>query len=299
MANSAWDQADDAISDKGKGKGSNNFPSADLYMKVGNGEHQFRIVGEPKPVWNVWFNKKKYQVPNIPAYLEKVKELVDQPVRKNIVVNVIDREDQKKRAENGQGPRFKLLEKGSSIFDNIIAHYKENLDEDGQRIPPGGPKGQDWKVIAKIPANDPRNARYQVISKKITPFSAEEKKLIARTEKHELVKTLLKKEEYDKIVESKYWEKFRDLPLGEKGLIDLDSFYNEERAQKKLDELFAELTGEEVVIHAEPKAKPKAASAVTDDFDDFDVADEKPAKSTKVEEPASTASEVEDLEDLF
>ena len=188
--------------------------NSNLFMKfVPNKANRIRIVGELKAINNAWINGTKFVIPN--DYVEKV-EALGHDVRQNVVCNIIDRADEKLR--------FKIMEKGPSVFRPIITRFEEVKDENGDQIHPGGPASGDWFIKPVVKGPKPRDTSYEVQWVDKTPLTKEEKQLIAR---------------------AKDPEKYKDLPLGEKGLIDLEIMYNEEKAIKRLN-AYLESEGEEV-----------------------------------------------------
>jgi len=194
-----------------KSKGS----SSDLFMKlVPNKANRIRIVGELKAINASWIDGVgKLVIPQ--DYIERV-EAMGHEVRQSVVCNVIDRSDEKLR--------FKILEKGPAVFRPIITRFEEVKDADGNEIHPGGPAAGDWLIKPVVKGNKPRDTSYEVQWVDKSPITKEEKKLIAR---------------------SKDPEKYKDLPLGEKGLIDLDIMYSDEKALQRL-KAYLEQEGEEV-----------------------------------------------------
>lgn len=238
----AWEKASKKVKSGNRPQSSGDV--TDIFMRIPDGTHQIRIVGEPRPVYIAWLDGgKKVVVPDEPEYIEKVTDVLDGNIRSNLVVNVIDRADQKERLKEGKGTRFKLLEKGPSIFDAIITDYEINTDDDGNPIPPGGKLGHDWTIVAKVP-KDPRQTKYQVVKGKQTPFTKEELSVIKRADKN------------GKNVK----EEFKNLPLGERGLIDFDFFYDEEKAKKIIDDLVN--GGDGNIKNSDAKSNQ------SDDFDD-------------------------------
>ena len=225
---------------KKKGGGSSN----NLFMKLGDKE-QVRLVGKPESVNVAWINGSKFIVPE--DLIERVEESEGIEVRTYYVSNVIDRHDDKLR--------FKILEKGPGVFKPIIARFQDVKDDDGSDIEPGGPKGGDWLIVKE---GTGKNTSYNVSYIKETPFNPEERELIALTKK---------------AMEDP--ESYKDIPLGEKGLIDLKRMYNLDKAREKLEEYF------KTQSLAEDTDVSKNTSNSSDV--DLDGADQK----------------VEDLEDLF
>jgi hypothetical protein len=271
--NNSYDQMveDKKKEEKSGNKGSGGAGGGDLFMKTPEGRHQIRLVGDAKVVYIHWTaDKKKLNVD--PKHVQKMRALkID--VRKTIVSNVIDREDQKKRKEEGLAPRIKILEKGNQVFKNIITRYEEVLDDKGKQIHPGGPGGCDWVVKVSVPVvkgqKDIRSTEYNTTNLKETPFTNEELALIAKTPNVEKIKSLLPADKLKKVVSSGYAEKYKDLPLGEKGLIDLDAMYDPKKHENDIRAIIAEKSGEDV----ESEEKESAVSDDSDDSDDMDLGD--------------------------
>jgi len=193
-----------------------------LFMKIRAGEkHRVRFVGEPQFVWIHWDErdlsaKKKIIISD--EYVDKFKSR-GLTVRRQVVSNVIDRKDEKLR--------FKILEKGMNVFGPVLARYATVTGPDGKRIHPGGPQGDDWSIESNKPA-DIRQTKYTVVNLQPTPFSTEEKELISRSKKGKDGKRVVK-------------EEFKDFPLGEKGLIDLEEIYNSEKYVQQIEELLKDV----------------------------------------------------------
>jgi len=196
---SGWDVIDEGFKTKGA---SGNTKANELFMKIKD-KHRVRFVGEPERIHIAWIGKKKYVVPQ--NYIERV-EAAGHTVRDYFAINIFDRND---KDENGkQRLRVKILEKGRSIFLSIKENCKL-LEMDH----PGDKDGWDWAISASIP-EDIRQTKYTVAAVKQTPFTPEEIEFFKR---------------------KKDPEKYKDLPLGERGVIDLKQFYNEEAAIKRLE----------------------------------------------------------------
>jgi len=268
MSNSYDQMLEDKKKEEKSGNKGLGAGAGDLFMKTPEGRHQIRLVGDAKVVYTHWTaDKKKFNVD--PKHVQKMRALkID--IRKSIVSNVLDREDQKKRKEEGLLPRFKILEKGNQLFKNIITRYEEVLDDNGKQVHPGGPKGCDWVIKVTVPVvkgvKDIRSTEYSSTNLKETPFTKEELALIAKTPNVEKVKSLIPADLLKKIVDTGYAEKYKDLPLGEKGLIDLDAMYDPNKHEDDVKALIAEKSGEEV----ESEGKE---SVVSDDSVDIDVDD--------------------------
>jgi hypothetical protein len=222
--NNGWDNSTDFLAQGNLGRSNSN---PDLFMKF-SGKHKVRLVGEPRQVLTAWFNNKTVIVPNDPAMIDRVQDLLEVKVGKNLAINCIDRDDQKTRLAEGKSTRFKILMKGSSVFSPILASYEEARDTQGNKVHPGGPGGSDWmiKVSMKTPG-DKRTTQYQVIPVGAAPFTKEEISVIKRADKDG----------------KNPKDEFKDLPLGERGLIDLDMFYNEDKARERLEKLLATVGG--------------------------------------------------------
>jgi hypothetical protein len=268
MANGGWDNSTDFLASGNLGKSTSN---PDLFMKF-SGKHKVRLVGEPRQVLTAWHNNKTVIVPNDPALIDRVQDILEVKVGKNLAINCIDREDQKTRLAEGKSTRFKILMKGSSVFSPILATYEETRDEKGNKVHPGGPGGQDWmvKVSLKTPG-DKRTTTYQVIPVGPAPFTKEEIAVIKRADKNG--KNPL--------------DEFKELPLGERGLIDLDMFYNEDKARERLEKLLATIGGGATTTAEE------TPNVVTSD-DSLFGGDTAPAAEAKEE-----SKESESLDSLF
>jgi hypothetical protein len=231
-------------------------------MKI-DGEHTVRFVGEPKPVDICWVDKKKFIVPAEGGYREKLEKL-EHEVRTNIAVNVIDRDEKELK--------FKILEKGPSIFEPVITRY-EKVKVDGKKIHPGGPQGSDWMIVAKT-SSDPRNTKYTVTCLERTPFTKEEKELISRGKPENA-------------------EQFKDKPLGQRGLIDLDKIYDEKKAAEKLDELFKSL-GESGPSKKEEKKEDEPELSVNEELANLD-----PDEDERTTVETETEGSGDDLDNLW
>lgn len=197
-------------SQKGKGGGG------DLFMSTkGGGKFTVRFVGEAKEKNILWFPQtggKKYIVPE--NYYNKMIAL-GFPVRKQIISNVIDRDDSKLR--------LKLLEKGPKVFGPVLTRFNEVLDKKGKQIHPGGANGEDWRIVVDVPS-DPRKTDYRVSDLDRVPFTKDELALFRRA----------KEEDPDKKAE------IEKLPIGERGMIDIDAIYSTAKYIEDLDKMIAE-----------------------------------------------------------
>ena len=223
-------------------KKTNAIKGNDLFMKIGPKE-QVRFVGEVETINVAWINGNKFIVPE--DYFEKVQNITD--VKQSYAVNVIDRND--------ETLRFKVLEKGPSIFNPVFERYQQVLDNDGNKVHPGGSNGGDW-IITK--QGEKKNTQYNVTYMKETPFTKEEKKLISLTKKA--------KEDPDS---------YKELPLGEKGLIDLKILYDRKKAVDKLEKFFAmnDLEDSEVQEQPEDMEEDNSDSESDSDGDLADIED--------------------------
>jgi len=184
----SWAKAGEESFKKQQSNGSVEF------MKFEKGENRVRLVGAPKQVYIAWVAGKKYIVPK--NQVVKVESL-GITVRENMAINVIDRAESE--------IKFKILEKGASVFGPIMDSYRIIKDTKGKLIEPGGPKGQDWLITTEIPGGDKKKTKYTVVNAGQVPFTKEELKAIG----------------------PKY-----------ANIVDLDEYYNDERCSKRLQEIF-------------------------------------------------------------
>jgi hypothetical protein len=186
----------------GSGKGKNS----DLYMKLEPGEkYRIRIYGNPVIRNFAWYNGVKYNVPN--DLCEDFERHTGEKPRVYIITNIIDRNDTK----NGK-VRFKLLEKGTSVFATMKTYQEET------GISPGGDRAPDF-LIKAVPGKERRNTKYEVMNfPGEAPFSEKEKELIDRPNKMSA-------------------DELKKLPIGERGPIDLEAFYDMEKGRKKVMDL--------------------------------------------------------------
>ncbi len=215
MSNAGWDKLlEESEKSSKSGSGKKGSGESALYMKIKGGQkHRVRFVGDPEFVLIFWDerdpeHKKKLIVPEKYEQRFRAKKLA---IRKQIAINVIDRDDEKLR--------FKILEKGMNIFGPVLARYAEIKDKDGKRIHPGGPNGEDWIITSDNPA-DKRQTKYTIVNMDRTPFSKEEKALIAR---------------------GKEREEYESLPLGEQGIIPLKEIYDSKKYIEQIEEFLKEL----------------------------------------------------------
>lgn len=197
----------DAWDDVSVGGGSGDG----IFMKLGDGKHTIRLAGAPKLLWLAWHDGKKY------AVTKEMKERLESlhiAVRKYYAINCFDRADTAKGVTS-----FKIIEKGPKLF-NEFKLYRDEFEVD-----PGSDKGPDFRIIVKVP-EDKRRTDYKAVALKSTPFSEAERELIARTKESR-----------------KDPEKFKSMPLGQRGLIDLDQFYKIEESTRKLEEIIAKAAG--------------------------------------------------------
>jgi hypothetical protein len=225
MANIGWgDVKTKSDSPKNYTKGAGN---SDLFVKLPVGEHEIRLVGEPHEIYIAWIKNPetgandKFIVPQKGGYIQRLKALGVE-VKKNYATNCFVISDDK--------VRLRILEKGPSIFDsfsNWYHHftYPKGHKKEGQKINPGGVDGPKFLISALDPPGKNSNQRinYSVIALQQTPFTKEQIEV-------------LKREKIDA-------EKYADLPLGERGKIDLAKYYDEERAEEKLKNMHLELAG--------------------------------------------------------
>lgn len=256
-----WDEIDDPKTNNGGGD------SSDLFLKLSDGTHTVRLVGKPVVRYTAWIGKRKYVVPE--EYINRL-AAIDITARKTYAINVFD------RADTAAGKtRFKILERGASVFSPFGTYFKEVIDEEtGKNVDPGGKDGPNWKIIVSVPPGDKRRTTYKVMAMpKSSPFTKAEAELIRRP------KTMTE-------------EELKKLPLGERGLIDLERFYDLNKAKEELDKVLA-----------------AGGTGTADEGDDLDVAsasmsgsedteDELTAKASTSAGPVSNGKE-DDLDDMI
>jgi len=259
---------------------SGSSSGSDLFVKTPEGKHQIRLVGKPVQINVAWIQNdegrnEKFIVPPTGSYEQRLKNLnID--VRPSFAANCFVRGDEE--------CRLRILEKGKSIFNSFSTYYEEfaytSGPKKGQHIDPGGPDGPDFRIIAKPPSGKGGQKRisYEVIPLQATPFTKEEKELLARTKDPDN-------------------EEIKALPLGQRGIIDLEKFYDMEKSAEKLDKRLAELAGikvsdaEDVDVN---ESQTKTAEASIDDVIGSDDDED------SYEGDDSTSDEVDEvLDDLF
>ena len=224
MGNIGWGDV------KTKGDSPKNYKkggASDLFVKLPEGEHTIRLVGEPHETYVAWIinpetgKNNKFLVPQKGGYLQRLKSLGVE-VRKYYASNCFVLGDEK--------VRLCILEKGPAIFDsfsNWYQHftYPKGHKKEGQHINPGGVDGPNFLIAAELPAGKNQNQRinYNVIALQQTPFTKEQLEILKRGKDDT--------------------EKYADLPLGERGIIDLSKFYDEEKAEERLRAKLRELAG--------------------------------------------------------
>lgn len=237
---------------------SGSAKSQDLYFKIEAGQtYRVRIYGTPKPRYFAWVNKKvKYCVPD--HLLEEFERHTGEKPRLTYICNVIDRADTK----NGK-TRFKLLEKGPQIFSNIKVFYETT------GVEPGGENAPDF-IIKATAGKEKRNTTYNVMTLPgMSPFSEKEKELIDRQKR-------LSQDELKK------------LPLGERGPIDIESFYDLDKAEKKVQDL---LDGKVEQVDD--------VSGLSGTVDSKDAVESPSSKEPEISAPAASADQEESLDSLL
>lgn len=225
--------------------GSGSGKASDLYMKLEPGKkYRVRIYGDPVVRYFAWYSGSKYNVPQ--DLIEDFERHTGEKPRLYIVTQLFDRNDTKNNKI-----RFRLLEKGTTVFATMKTYQEET------GVSPGGDEAPDF-LIKAIPGKERRNTKYEVMHLPGGgPFSDAEKKLIDRPNKMDA-------------------DELKKLPLGERGPIDLDAFYDMDKGRKKVMDLLdgneddgedvADLTGEvEESSDKETKTAPVSASASTKD----------------------------------
>jgi len=260
MAQVGWG---DVKTSKTSGTGAK---TGDLFLKLDAGRHRIRLVGKPHEMWLVWINKKKYVVPE--SYISRLEHIGCKP-RLHYAINVFDRAD----TDKGEC-KLKILEKGTQVFQFFSTYFNE------LEIDPGSAKGPDWKIIVDVP-QDRRQTEYKALAIGETPFTQEEITLLTRP------KNMAE-------------EDLKKLPLGERGLIDLAKFYNEENAAKQLDEILAKATGTSTDT-VDSVAKKAGEGDSLDNLlgNDEDEVETKKETNASTKAKPSPVESTEDLDDLL
>lgn len=201
--------------------------STDLFVKFTSGKNTVRLVGEPHEIYVCWMRNtesgknEKYIVPKKGGYIDRLKSL-NLDVRKYYATNCFVLED--------DVVRLRILEKGPGIFESFYNWYSnfkypKGHKNEGQNINPGGVDGPNFLIVAETPSGKNQNLRtnYSVMALQQSPFTKEQIEV-------------LKRGKVDV-------EKYKDLPLGERGAIDLSEYYNEERAEERLKKKLQEISG--------------------------------------------------------
>lgn len=209
-------------------KNSGEGKSQDLFLKLPEGKHRIRLVGQPHDFYLAWIQtpdgkREKYLVPRTGGYFERIRQYKGFDVKHTFATNCFYLEDSK--------VRIRILEKQDSstcIFNNFITWYEnfkypEGHAKAGESINPGGPDGPVWLIESKAPEGKNSNQRvsYVVTTLQQTPFTKAQAEIIARNNA----------------------EQHKDLPMGERGIINLQEFYDEEKAKERLEKKLNELAG--------------------------------------------------------
>lgn len=239
----------DVKKEKGSPKNFTKGGGSDLFVKLPEGKHTIRLVGKPHEIHIAWIKNQetgrneKFLVPQKGGYAQRLKNL-NIEVRQYFAVNCFVKEDEK--------VRIRILEKGPSIFNSFGTWYEnftypEGHKRAGENIDPGGVDGPNFLVVAETPNGKNANQRttYNVIALQQTPFNKAQLELLNRSNDP---------------------EKYKDLPLGERGLVKLKEFYDEEKAAERLDKKLRDLAGIDVDDDAEDA--PIGSNDSDDDSDD-------------------------------
>lgn len=192
----------EGLDDDNKSKGKNPH----LFVKIEPGDKvQLRMVGKAVKFSTAYINGQTYIVP--PEYEEKVASISGVSLRKQYAMQCFDRADTAKGIT-----RLKILQKGPTVFEHIGNYANEAVDENGQPIDPGGINGPDLKISR---VGKGRDTKYKVVIISQVPFTKEEKKLLIMDPDSEDAK---------------------GKPLGQRGKINLQQYFNMERAANRLEE---------------------------------------------------------------
>lgn len=189
----------------------------DLFVKLGEGQTKIRLAGkQPAQVYILWIKGTRYIVPE--KYVSRLENLGLKP-RLYYAINCFDRSD----TAAGE-VKFRILEKGPSIFSAFSAYFNATGED------PGGMRGPDWVISGTIPpGKKPRDIRYTVTPVAPVPFSEEEIKLISLPD-------MVKKGKVDE-------EQWKKLPMNKRGPINFEKFYDEEKWSQKIEELLSRAAG--------------------------------------------------------
>jgi len=228
-----------------KGEGS-----ADLFIKLSEGKHTVRLVGAPHAIDIAWIHNsetdkdEKFIVPTKGGYHQRLVSL-GVKITSSFAVNAFYIGDDK--------VRLRILEKGISVFDGFGAWhenftYPEGHAHAGEKIDPGGVDGPNFVIVSEVPVGKKASQRasYKVVALQQTPFTKDQIELLKRGRKENA-------------------EKYKDLPLGERGAINLKEYYSEERAAERLDKKLKELAGINVGNESEDAPINKEKEDVSED----------------------------------
>lgn len=208
------------------GDGNSFADKESVFLKLTEGDHVVRFVGNPKVIYIAWLEmpnpetgqvqSRKFVVPK--DQLARLNSMgLGKQVRKNYAVNVFERGNQ-------EPMKVKILEKGQAIFSEVKAFADKN------GINPGGEKAPNFSISVRIPKSNlgKRGTKYSIQPSfgpefSMVPFTKEEIEFLKRTR--------LPKEEKDKF------------PVGQQGQIILDEFYDENREREKLIKALDLLSG--------------------------------------------------------
>jgi hypothetical protein len=208
-----------------KGATSNN---QDVFAKFPPGTHQIRLVGKPLPIDLAFFPNPqnpggkdpsksktiKYLIPK--EYLDRVKSLGVE-VKEYYAICIFDRTDTRAGIT-----RVKILEKGLSVIKPFKQYAKHRKDADGKSVNPGSNSGPDWLVEVTKTGPNAYNIEYAIQPLDPTPWSETEREFLNRDTRD---------------------KKYENLPLGERGKIILEDFYDLTKAKERLEKFLSTNNG--------------------------------------------------------
>jgi len=228
-----WDEIPDPTDVRKNSQNKNTGPkNSDLFLKLPQGVHRIRLVGKPLPLDLAFFPNPqnsggkdktksetlKYLIPK--EYIDRVKSLGVE-VKDYYAICVFDRAD----TEAGI-TRIKILEKGLSVIKPFRNYAKYRKDTEGKSINPGGAQGPNWLIEVTSTGPNRYNISYDIQPLDSAPWSETEKEFLRR-------------DPHDK--------QYENLPLGERGKVILEEYYDLAKAKERLEKF---LTGNSGVSSA-------------------------------------------------
>lgn len=259
-----WDEIPEPQESK---KGSFNKKAGasnnqDLFIKLTPGTHQIRLVGKPLPLELAFLPNPlnpggkdpsksktiKYLIPR--EYVERVKSLGIE-VKDYYAICVFDRAD-----TNAGITRVKILEKGLSVIKPFKQYAKYRKDAEGKPANPGAKGGPDWLVEVNKTGPSAFNVEYSITPLDPTPWSAAEIEFLNRDPRD---------------------KKYENLPIGERGKIILEDYYDLGKAKERLEKFLAtnnNLSASEAEDVADYSEKNANAPKKINSLDDLPSVDE-------------------------